>query len=73
MSGMMVAVVAVFSYHVLLGWRTGIVRFPMSILAMQEFDRARSPANFWGIMMLDIFCAVVAFVAAFHFITIAVA
>ena len=59
-----VGIAAVFAYHTGLGWRTGIVRFPMSILAFQEFERDKSPENFWGIMVVNVLGAFVALAAA---------
>jgi len=47
------AIAAVFGYHIWLGWRTRVVRFPMSVLAVQEFEHGQSPGNFWGIMAVD--------------------
>jgi hypothetical protein len=60
----LVAIAAVFAYHAGLGWRTGIVRFPMSLLVFQEFERDKSPENFWGIMVLNIVGYFVALAAA---------
>jgi hypothetical protein len=63
-SFILVGVTAVFAYHIGQGWRTGIVRFPMSFLVFQEVERARSPENFWGIMVVNAVAAIVALVAA---------
>src|SRR6476620_263629 len=62
-SFILVCLTAVFAYHIGQGWRTGIVRFPMNILAFQEFERDRSPENFWGIMIVNAACAVAALIA----------
>lgn len=48
----------VFAFHAWLGLRTQTVRFPMSIFTFQEFDRGESPANFWGILILNLIGAV---------------
>jgi hypothetical protein len=63
-SFILVVITAVFAYHVGQGWRTGIVRFPMSVLVFQEFERERSPENFWGIMVANAVGAIVALIAA---------
>jgi hypothetical protein len=60
----LVGIAAVFAYHAGRGWRTGIVRFPMSILVFQEFERDRSPEHFWGIMILNVVGYFVALAAA---------
>lgn len=57
-------IAAVFAYHTGRGWRTGIVRFPMSILVFQEFERDKSPENFWGIMVVNVVGAFLALAAA---------
>jgi hypothetical protein len=43
-----------FGYHVVIGWRTRVVRLPLSLLAIEEFDRDQNPEYFWGVMVLDI-------------------
>jgi len=43
----------VVGYHLIIGWRSGVARLPISVLAFEEFERDRSAANFWGIMILD--------------------
>lgn len=53
MGVVLVGVAAVFGYHLWTGWKTRTVRFPLSILGLQEFERDRSAANFWGIMAAD--------------------
>jgi len=60
----LVGVAVVFGYHIWLGWRTGIVRFPLSVLVFQEFEREESPENFWGIMVVDAIGLVVALAAS---------
>jgi hypothetical protein len=60
----LIGVAAVFAYHLWLGWRTGIVRFPLSVLVFQEFERDRSPENFWGIMIVNIFGIITALIVA---------
>jgi hypothetical protein len=52
-SFILAGIAAVFGYHIWLGWRTRIVRFPVSVLAVQEFERDQSPENFWGVMALN--------------------
>ena len=63
-SFILLGITAIFAYHVGQGWRTDIVRFPMSILVFQEFERDRSPENFWGIMVVNAVGAIAALVAA---------
>jgi hypothetical protein len=46
-------IAAVFGLNIWKGWKTGQVRLPISILIFEEFERARSPANFWGIMAFN--------------------
>ena len=58
---------AVFAYHAWLGWKTGTVRFPLSAFGMEEFERDRSAANFWGIVILDLVAALAALGFAIHF------
>jgi hypothetical protein len=53
-----------FGYHALLGWRTHIVRFPLSVLAIEEFEHDENPAYFWGVMTLDILGALAAIAVA---------
>ena len=60
----LVGIVAIFAYHAGIGWRTGTVRFPMSLLVFQEFEREQSPENFWGIMVLNVVGYFVALAAA---------
>lgn len=50
----LLGVAAVFGYHFWIGWRTRVVRFPLSILSVQEFEHDQSPANFWGVMVADL-------------------
>jgi len=64
MGVVLLGVAAVFGYHLWVGWRTRVVRFPMSILTLEEFEHERSPANFWGVMTADLVGLVVAFTAA---------
>lgn len=40
------------------------MRFPMSILIFEEFERDKSPENFWGVMAVNVVGAIVALVAA---------
>lgn len=47
-------IAATFGYHVMIGWRTRVVRLPLSLLTIEEFDRDQNPEYFWGIMVLDI-------------------
>lgn len=63
-SFVLVGVAAIFAHHIWLGWRTSIVRFPLSVLVFQEFERDQSPENFWGIMVVNVFSSIVALVAA---------
>lgn len=58
----------VFAYHAGLGWKTGTVRFPLSAFGMEEFERDRSAANFWGIVILDIVVALASLGFAIHFV-----
>ena len=60
----LVGIAAVFAFHAGRGWRTGIVRFPMSLLVFQEFERDKSPENFWGVMALNLVGYIVALAAA---------
>jgi hypothetical protein len=53
MSFVLVAVAGMFGYHCWRGWRTGIVRFPLSLLAVQEVERGKGPTMFWGVMIAD--------------------
>lgn len=62
-------VAAVFGYHTVIGWRTEIVRFPLSILVVEEFERERSAANYWGIMAVDSIAAIAAFGGALFLLT----
>jgi hypothetical protein len=59
-------IAVVFGYHLVSGWRTGVVRFPVSVLTVEEFDRERSAANYWGVMMLDACGAAVAAAACVY-------
>jgi len=54
-SFILAGIAGVFGYHIWLGWRTRIVRFPMSLLVFQEFERDESPENFWGVMVVNTF------------------
>jgi hypothetical protein len=53
-SFILVGIAGVFGYHIWLGWKTGAVRLPLSMLAFEEFERHRNPSNFWGIMTVDL-------------------
>src|ERR1700756_194 len=65
-SFVLAGIAAVFAYHIWIGWRTRIARFPMSLLVFQEFERDQSPENFWGVMVVNTVGLTVAlFVAAF--------
>lgn len=64
MGVVLIGVVAVFGYHLWLGWRTRTVRFPVSFLTLQEFEHDQSAANFWGIMTLNLLGMLLALVAA---------
>jgi hypothetical protein len=57
-------VAGIFLYHAWLGWRTRIVRFPVSVLAVEEIERDRSPLNFWMVMAADLLGSTLALVAA---------
>ena len=46
-------IAAVFSFNIWEGWKTGEVRLPISMLVFEEFERAKSPANYWGIMAFN--------------------
>ncbi len=63
---MLCAISYVFGQHVWIGWRTGTVRFPMSVFTVEEFDRDESLANFWGVMALDSLAAVAVGTLAIH-------
>jgi len=56
----LIGISGVFAFHIVRGWRTGSVCFPLSILAFEEFERERSSANYWGIMVLNAFGALAA-------------
>lgn len=58
-------IAAVFSFNIWEGWKTGEVRLPISILIFEEFERAKSPANYWGIMAFNGIVALAALGAAF--------
>ena len=58
-------IAGVFGYQLWVGWQTGIVRFPMSLVVFQEFEREQSPEYFWGIVVLDALGLVAALMAAF--------
>jgi hypothetical protein len=60
----LLGIAGVFGYHAWLGWRTRIVRFPMSVLTFQEFEYDQSPGNFWGIMIVDLLGAAAALIAS---------
>jgi uncharacterized membrane protein len=62
-----VGIAGIFGYHIWLGWRTGIVRLPLSVLVFQEFEREDNPQNFWGIMTLDAIGLIAAIAAAVFF------
>ena len=47
-------IACVFGYHLFTGWRTKVVRFALSILAIEEFDREHDAASYWGIMVLNL-------------------
>ena len=64
MGFVLLGMAAAFSYHLWIGWRTRIVRFPMSILSVQEFEHDQSPVNFWGVMIANLIGTVVALVGA---------
>lgn len=42
-----------FGAHTCIGWQTGIVRLPISVISFSEFERDKSPEQFWGILLLD--------------------
>lgn len=64
MGFILLGVAAVFGYHLWTGWRTRMVRFPMSILSLQEFEHDQSPANFWGVMIADLIGTVATLIGA---------
>lgn len=58
-------IAAVFSFNVREGWKTGEVRLPISVLIFEEFERAKSPENYWGIMAFNGIVALTALGVAF--------
>ena len=64
----LLGVAGVFGYHLWLGWRTRIVRFPMSVLSLQEFEHDQSPANFWGVMAANLIGLAAALAVAIFFL-----
>jgi hypothetical protein len=49
-----------FSVHACIGWQTGIVRLPISVISFSELERDKSPKHFWGILLIDALVTVVA-------------
>lgn len=64
----LLGVSGVFGYHLFLGWRIRVVRFPMSVLSLQEFEHDQSPANFWGVMAANLIGLLAALAAAVFFL-----
>ena len=56
----------VFGYHAILGWLTGVVRLPISVLTFEEFEREKSSSNFWGVLLLDVCAGLAAMVACLY-------
>lgn len=55
-----------FAYRSYSGWRSGVGRFPLDIVAVRGWASGDEPQHFWAIMILNLVAAAVAFTAAFE-------
>lgn len=55
-----VAIAMLFAHQVWRGWRTGVVRFPVSVLAVEALERERAPTMFGLVMAADLLGAAAA-------------
>jgi hypothetical protein len=54
------SIAAIFGFNIWKGWKTSEVRLPISILIYEEFERTKSPTNYWGVMAFNSMVALVA-------------
>ncbi|WP_454883953.1 hypothetical protein [Sphingomonas oryzagri] len=54
----LIPIAGVFAYHATIGLSSGVVRFPMSLLASEEIERERNQSMFWAVVSVNIVAAV---------------
>lgn len=54
----LILVAGVFAYHAARGLGSGVVRFPVSLLASEEIEREQNQSMFWAVVAVNIVAAV---------------
>jgi hypothetical protein len=53
----LVPIAGVFAYHAARGLGSGVVRFPVSLLASEEVEREQNQSMFWAVVVVNIVAA----------------